>query len=338
MFNLRLAFLSLYYHATRTMRKPFVRRWQLRSCVPMTVLMYHHVATEVTASWMTSLRAIRRHVEWLRHHADVVSLEEIQHRLKSGNSRSYPCVAITFDDGYAANLSEAIPLLLDAGMPFTFFVTVSNLLNGEPFQHDLERGEPSRPLCRRELCDLAAAGVEIGSHGLTHVEFSSLDVKELGREITESKMILEDILGQPVRSLAVPYGQPRHMTPDLFRMAREAGYDRVCSAYGGYNIPGQHWFHIRRFHGDDPLIRLLNRVTLDPRLVWQTLYFDPVLNNEHVGLIDSAENQLGLVLSSCDFPSERPKSSSTGDAGAPPMPVVGPSVSSDTTEQPVTNA
>lgn len=304
----------------------------------MTVLLYHHVATEVTASWMTSLKAFRRHVEWLRHHADVVPLEEIQHRLMSGNSESYPCVAITFDDGYAANLSEAIPLLLDAGMPFTFFVTVSNLLSGEPFRHDLERGEPSRPLSRRELCDLAAAGVEIGSHGLTHVDFSTLDVKELGREITESKGILEDILGQPVRSLAVPYGQPRQMTPHLFRMAREAGYDRVCSAYGGYNISGQQWFHIRRFHGDDPLIRLINRVTLDPRLVWQTLYFDPVLNNEHEGSKDSAKNQFSVVSSSDDSPSERPRSFSTGDAGTRPTPVVVPSMLSDTTEQPVANA
>ncbi len=270
MLSLQLAMLTFYYHATRALRCWCIRRWQKQACVPMSVLLYHRIASDRPVSWVTSPAAFRRHIAWLRCHADVVSLHEIQARLISGNSRSRPCVAITFDDGYAGNLDDAVPLLLQAKMPFTFFVTVTNLLQGQGFAHDVKRGYRWRPLNLRELRELAESGVEIGSHGLTHADYSCLDIVELAREITESKHILEDLTGRPVRALAVPFGQPRQMTRHVFQMALEAGYTCICSAYGGYNIPGSHRFHIRRFHGDEALIRLVNRVTIDPRIVWQT--------------------------------------------------------------------
>jgi hypothetical protein len=48
-------------------------------------------------------------------------------------------------------------------------------------------------------------------------------------------------------------------------MARDAGYRGVCSAYGGYNFPGDDAFHLQRIHGDAEMIRLKNWITMDPR-------------------------------------------------------------------------
>ena len=48
-------------------------------------------------------------------------------------------------------------------------------------------------------------------------------------------------------------------------MAKKAGYAGVCSAYGGYNFPGDDPFHLQRIAGDGTMIRLKNWVTLDPR-------------------------------------------------------------------------
>lgn len=311
MLSLQLAMLTFYYHATRALRCSCIRRWQRQACVPMSVLLYHRIGSDRPVSWVTSPAAFRRHVAWLRRHAEVVSLHEIQARLVSGNSQSRPCVAITFDDGYAENLREAIPLLLEAGMPVTFFVTVINLLQGQGFPHDLKQGHHWRPLNLRELRELAESGVEIGSHGLTHADYSCLDIAELAREMTESKHILEDLTGRPVRALAVPVGQPRQMTSYVFQMALEAGYTCICSAYGGYNIPGSHRFHIRRFHGDDALIRLVNRVTIDPRIVRQTRR-DPIGNAQ----IDMSR---ALTLRKEDAPGARCRLSSQGGEECPPV-------------------
>jgi hypothetical protein len=49
------------------------------------------------------------------------------------------------------------------------------------------------------------------------------------------------------------------------QIAKAAGYEAVCSAFGGYNFPGGDAFHLRRIHADEGMIRLKNRVTVDPR-------------------------------------------------------------------------
>ena len=58
-------------------------------------------------------------------------------------------------------------------------------------------------------------------------------------------------------------------------MAYEAGYRGVCSAYGGYNFPGDDPFHLKRFHADEQFIRFKNWMTIDPRKLRMHEDFDP---------------------------------------------------------------
>jgi peptidoglycan/xylan/chitin deacetylase (PgdA/CDA1 family) len=53
-----------------------------------------------------------------------------------GERRSRPCVAITFDDGYADNAEVAAPALIERGLPATFFVTSDGFLSGREFWWD----------------------------------------------------------------------------------------------------------------------------------------------------------------------------------------------------------
>jgi hypothetical protein len=39
----------------------------------------------------------------------------------------------------------------------------------------------------------------------------------------------------------------------------------VCSAYGGFNFPGDDPFHLQRIAADSVMVRLKNWVTMDPR-------------------------------------------------------------------------
>jgi peptidoglycan/xylan/chitin deacetylase (PgdA/CDA1 family) len=71
-----------------------------------------------------------------------------------------------------------------------------------------------------QLRELAAAGWEIGSHGLEH------DVLVDSSEFEESRTTLEDAVGVRVRSFAFPYGVvPPNATPTL----RAAGYEAACA-------------------------------------------------------------------------------------------------------------
>jgi peptidoglycan/xylan/chitin deacetylase (PgdA/CDA1 family) len=150
------------------------------------------------------------------------------------------------------------------------------VLRGELFPHDVRAGRPLEPNTIDHLRELATVGVEIGAHTRGHVDLGGeLTPAQLADEIVGSRHELEEAVGKEVRYFAFPYGQHANMTPEAFRLAHEAGFAGVCSAYGGYNFPGDDPFHLRRFHGDPQCVRLKNWCTIDPRKVRSHYDFDP---------------------------------------------------------------
>ncbi|MDZ7615780.1 MAG: polysaccharide deacetylase family protein [Patescibacteria group bacterium] len=259
--------LNAYYHGTRPVRWLRLREYALAGRVPAVVLFYHRVADDFSDGWTISNRTFTRQIRWLKRHFNLVSLSEVQRIVRSGENQR-PCVSITFDDGYADNCHEAIPLLIKERIPCTYFVTARNVLDGVPFPHDVAAGCPLPPNSLEQLRAMADAGIEIGAHTYTHPDLGRLtDPKKLRHEIVAGGEALADAIGRPMRYFAFPFGQYRNMTPAAFLMAREAGYDAVCSAYGGYNFPGDDPFHIQRIAGDPWTVRLKNWATIDPRKV-----------------------------------------------------------------------
>jgi peptidoglycan/xylan/chitin deacetylase (PgdA/CDA1 family) len=204
-----------------------------------------------------------------------VSLAEAQQRIASGGNR-VPTACITFDDGYADNMRFAVPLLMKHELPFTYFVSTSHVLGGRPFPHDVRSGRRLTPNTPAQLRQLAAAGVEIGAHTRRHVDLGGERTPgELRDEIVGCKWELEHAIGREVRYFAFPYGLHENLSSAAFRVAYEAGYAGVCSAYGGYNSPGDDPFHLRRFHADPQFIRFKNWLTVDPRKLRQQRDFEP---------------------------------------------------------------
>ena len=258
----------------------------------MTVLFYHCIADQVTNEWTTSNRTFIRQIDWLQTNFDMVSLEEAQHRIRTADS-TRPCVSITFDDGYADNCSLAVPYLIKQRIPCTYFVTLENLLSGEPFDHDVARGDSFAPNSPDQLKAMAAAGVEIGGHTRTHCDLGSVtDQEQLYDEVVTSGEELQRIVGKPVRYFAFPYGLYANLNPQVFQMAYEAGYEAVCSAYGGYNFPGDDAFHLQRIAVDNDMIRLRNRASVDPRKLNVPRFEYQQPRNRNVG-----ESVLGSELS-----------------------------------------
>jgi peptidoglycan/xylan/chitin deacetylase (PgdA/CDA1 family) len=121
---------------------------------------------------------------------------------------------------------------------------------------------------------MAAAGIEIGAHTRTHADIGRLhNPREIADEIAGSKDDLEQALGRDVRYFAFPFGQPTNMNPLAFQIARESGYEAVCSAYGGYNFPGDDPFHIQRIFPDS-MARMKNWLTVDPRKTHNPYRYD----------------------------------------------------------------
>jgi len=257
--------LNLYYYGSHP-----ARRWN-QCCavaeerVPVVVLLYHRIADDRANEWTTSNRLFARQVRWLKDHFELVSLQEARARIRRGANHR-PCVSITFDDGYADNCHQAIPLLVKHRIPCTYFVTAQNVLQGEPFAHDVAMGNRPAPNTVEELKAMAAAGIEIGAHAYTHADLARItDPRRLHYQIASARDDLQGLIGRPVRFFAFPFGLHAHLSRAAFEAARQAGYAAVCSAYGGYNFPGDDPFHLQRIAAGDSMIALKNRVTVDPR-------------------------------------------------------------------------
>ena len=129
---------------------------------------------------------------------------------------------LTFDDGCASDYAEAFPALVELGLRATFFV-VPTLV-----------GTPDH-VTWSQLREMAAAGMEIGSHSLTHPFLHDLDAAGIRHEFGESKRILEDRLGAPVRSASLPRGwEPPHCAAVLDAL----GYRAFCTSRVGWWRPG----------------------------------------------------------------------------------------------------
>jgi peptidoglycan/xylan/chitin deacetylase (PgdA/CDA1 family) len=272
---LKEAALSSYYLATLGARRRASVDRAARQCEPVQILFYHRVADRFPNNWTMSTRSFARQIDWLRHRFDIVSLHDAQTRIVSGRN-SRPTACITFDDGYADNRRCAIPLLLQHRIPFTYFVSTNQVLRGESFPHDVANGQRLAVNTLEDLRELSAAGVEIGAHTRSHANLGDcLTQERLEEEIVGSKQELEQALGREIRYFAFPYGKHENMSADAFCITYEAGFAGVCSAYGGYNFPGDDTFHLRRFHADPEFIRFKNWLTVDPRKVRMQRDYDP---------------------------------------------------------------
>lgn len=266
------ACLNAYYAATLPYRRRVAARRAAAGQAPVIVLYYHRIADDLATPWTATPAMFARQMRWLKKRFDLVSMTEAQQRIRTRNSR--PAVHITFDDGYADNCREAIPLLIREQIPCTYFVCTQHVLKQKFFAHDEALGCQHRPNTLEQLREMAAAGIEVGAHTRTHADLGLItDSTRLHDELIAGGEDLQAALGKPVRYFAFPYGLHANLNTAAFHLAYDYGYEAVCSAYGGYNFPGDDAFHLQRIPVGNDMAHLRNWTTVDPRKLSIRRYF-----------------------------------------------------------------
>ena len=200
--------------------------------MPALILMYHDVAEalgEIAAGhrpYVLDPKVFRRQM------GAIVDTDLLNFTVGDwcASSRRLRVVVLTFDDGHTSNYDTALPILLDYRLKATFFITAGWIGTGSTMGW-------------RQIRALHAAGMEIGSHTLTHRPPSTLDDKELRYELSESRRILEDGLGAEVTSLSSPTG---FFNPRMRRVAQEVGYRSLCIGRVGLAADGGDPFWLNR--------------------------------------------------------------------------------------------
>jgi peptidoglycan/xylan/chitin deacetylase (PgdA/CDA1 family) len=202
--------------------------WRVpRLGVPL--LMYHHVTDEMNGTGLAKLRVsprrFARQLDWLLDHGyDVVGMS----RALGPDPPAKP-VVLTFDDGYANFYDDAWPLIKERGLGATVFL-VTNQVDG--FNHwDQDKGEPREELLSRaQILELAYKGIEFGGHSHNHYDLTTLDDRQLMREITGCQKVLTDLLGQPARCFSYPFGL---YNPKVQQATVRAGFTMACTTRPG---------------------------------------------------------------------------------------------------------
>jgi len=128
-----------------------------------------------------------------------LSIEDIEKkRMFSDQDMQY--VSLTFDDGFEDNYTYAFDLIRKYNIPAIFFITTD-------YVGKIDQKSDLPYMSWEQVIEIAAHPLcTIGSHSVTHREFTTLSDEEAKRELIDSKKIIEDKIGKKITSFAFPKG------------------------------------------------------------------------------------------------------------------------------------
>jgi peptidoglycan/xylan/chitin deacetylase (PgdA/CDA1 family) len=226
--------ISLLVFVGDMIRKPLAQVIGIRRGSKCVVLYYHSVPPSERGLFAAQLDSISRHVRVIRT-ADAASRPG-----ESETGRDW--AAITFDDGFENFLTQALPELEKRKLPATVFVIAEGMSREFGSDHAREK-----LLSLDQIRALPTELVSIGSHTSTHPMLTLLEEGESRREIEESRIKLQEMLGRPVNEFSFPFGD---FNRRMVEFCRAAGYDRVYTTLPGFAFEGPNDFVVGRVRVD----------------------------------------------------------------------------------------
>ena len=156
----------------------------------MPILMYHHIKPESTDGLTVSVDKFAKQLDYIKEQG----FEAITFARLSEKSVPQKSIILTFDDGYDNFYGNVFPLLKERGMTAVAYIIVNEI-------------GKSGYMTREQIKEIADAGVEIGSHTISHPDLTLMSEHRLRSELFDSKESLEELTGKAVISLCYPAGK-----------------------------------------------------------------------------------------------------------------------------------
>ena len=248
----------------------------MHHAVEVPILLYHHIAEEVTADTVVSPETFESHVKMLVENGYTgVCFEQIVAYVEDEGELPPKPIIITFDDGYLSNYEFAFPVLQKYNMKATIFVIgisvgkdtyrdtgdsdfailprfsyeqanemiESGLVSIQSHSYDMHRWEPFEQLLNGEYRD-----------GILPLENESSDEyrKNFEADSRRAKTELETHTQTKLTAYSYPYGK---YTEDADNILREMGIKATVTLYSGSNDIIRHMpetlYRLMRIHVND---------------------------------------------------------------------------------------
>ena len=177
------------------------------------IIMYHDIAATKDVSWDVTTDELERHFQALQEGGYTpISMDQMVNHLRTGSQLPEKPVLLTFDDNYIGQYQYAFPLLKKYNYPAVWSVHTRFVGTG---------GKKPKATWD-QLREMSKSGlITVASHTVNHLNLKDLSDREIEKEVTESKKVLEKELGIAIDYFTYPEG-------DFTERAREkiknAGY------------------------------------------------------------------------------------------------------------------
>jgi peptidoglycan/xylan/chitin deacetylase (PgdA/CDA1 family) len=167
--------------------------------VHIPILVYHHIRQQegwspATWSWKMTVspEVFEKQMQWLADRSyTAVNLDTLVEIVEGERVGPLKPVVITFDDNQLNSYENGLPILERYGHTAVFYLITNRL-------------DQSNVINRERALDLLARGMDVQSHTVTHAGLTSLSVAQVDWQLQESKRVLEELTGRPVRHVAYP--------------------------------------------------------------------------------------------------------------------------------------
>ncbi|HXQ35886.1 MAG TPA: polysaccharide deacetylase family protein, partial [Anaerolineales bacterium] len=170
---------------------------------------YHHIGIPQSESpYYISPFEFEREMYLLHEWGyQTISVELLVRAIKQGAELPPKPIILTFDDGGEGTFTNALPIMQKYGFTGTAYI-VHNYVGLSAYMNV------------DQIRALYAAGWEIGSHSISHVDLTVRSDRQKD-EIVDSRSKLQALLGVPILTFAYPFGA---YNSDSVHYAHFAGY------------------------------------------------------------------------------------------------------------------
>lgn len=201
------------------------------------ILMYHMISPALPGAKFRGLRVPPRQFDDQLRYLQAEGWHFVTMRELLANAGQLPekTVALTFDDGYEDNYTQAFPLLKKYHAKATLYLVVDR--HGRDWSTARKAHHSTGELAREpklsdgQLKEMLDSGlVELGCHTFTHANLLKAGAAARWNEIAASREALRAQFNAPVESFAYPFGL---YGPEDVAIARKAGYTNAVTTEEG---------------------------------------------------------------------------------------------------------
>lgn len=190
-----------------------------KSLVRIPILMYHSISdSDPNNSLLVPIKQFESEVKWLKENGFTpMLLDDVVKAYNTGYVPKKP-VAITFDDGYADNYSDAYRILKENNMKGTFFIITNNTDADSYYMNS------------SMLKEMKDNGMGIENHTSRHIEFTNISREDKIAIIEEGRKALKEKVGVDSKFVCYPVGK---YDEETIEVEKELGIEAaVTTEYG----------------------------------------------------------------------------------------------------------